>query len=60
MDTLFKFELVVDEAYREESFPMQEQFPGPVAARTEVPAAVLFAGRLAESVAAAASPIFIP
>lgn len=60
MDTLFKFQLVVDETSREGSFPVQEQSLGPVAARTEVPAAVIFAERLSEIVSGAASPTFIP
>jgi len=45
---------------REEMFPMQEQVIGPATNRTHVPAAVVFAERLAESESGIAAPIFVP
>jgi hypothetical protein len=76
MDTLFKIENIVGESQREESFPIQEQVTGSAAYRTlrqgfdrlspaaqgnaDVPAAVIFAERLAETIAGVASPLFIP
>jgi len=45
---------------REEAFPMQEQVNGPITSRTEKPAAVIFAERLAGSGPDIAAPIFVP
>jgi len=45
---------------RLESFPLQEQFTGPVVLRGERPAAEILAERLAESGPACIPPIFVP
>jgi len=68
MDTLFKIELIVNEAEREESFPMQEQSQGPGRSVCEIPASVVFAerapgaGRCPEHVEGfgIAAPVFVP
>jgi hypothetical protein len=60
MDTSFKIDLLLDEAQREELFPMQELVTGPVDYGTERPAAVVFAERLAVGGCALAAPVFVP
>jgi len=60
MDTSFKIDLLLDEAQREELFPMQEQVTGPVYDGTERPAAVVFAEQLAGSRCVLAAPVFVP
>ena len=60
MDTSFKIDLLLDEAQREELFPMQELVTGPVYCGTEKPAAVVFAERLATGGCDLAAPVFVP